>query len=556
MHKNFFLFERLVNEIKPLILGQLIARPFTFQKDELIIPLHNNTFLRFSVSADHPYMLLSSETHVKHPVLELFRDVEMQTIIDMRIKPFDKHIVLELNDFRLEALFYAPYFNVYLFDSEGRERGKFKEKSHFPGAAQTSLLPLVLGHLSREKLHAILCNQKSEKLISFFKKNFVALNKLLLNEIFYRLQYPQETPLENLSEQEISRIVDLLLQLDSEFNAGKTYLYYREKQIERIALLPLTHLEVQPEIHVNVFDSVNTALNIFYRQLTFKQEVIRLKTTCTQALQKRFDYLKNSLQKLEQNADLEARKNEAELKGNLLLTFKTQIPRGAKEVELENIFSEQREKIKIKLNPAKTVIENAQRYFNRFKRLNEEKRLHAIRYDTYQKELNEIEALVKRLSNLNDLTRLKKFAQKLKEMKLLQKTPDEAQKKIPQANLKYAFRRLILDKKWDVFIGKDGANNELLTFRFANKWDIWLHAQGVPGSHVIIRLPRRDQLPPKHVIEQAAQIAAANSKARHSSTVPVMYTQARYVSRMRKAPPGTVKVQNEKVIFVKPMEIK
>lgn len=556
MHKNFFLFEQLIREIKAQILGKHIGLPFTFQKDELIFPLDDQQFLRISVSADHPYILLSPAKHIRQPVLEFFPETEGQPILDMRLKSFDKHAIIELNDFRLEALFYAPYYNVFLFTPDDRLKAQFKDKNEYPPTNEPPASPLILSDLSPAEVQTRLQSESQKTLQSFFKKNFIALNNVLLNEIFYRLDMPKEQMISRISPAQKDKITKTLVQISDELNDEKSYLYFRNEHIERIAVLRLTYLETDSAVRFRSFDSLNAALSAFYRELTFKQEIGKLKNLCLQALQKRWKYLENSLKKLEQSADLEARKQEAELKGNLLLTFKTQIPKGAKEVELENIFSDKHETVKIKLNPAKSVTDNAQKYFNKFKRLNEEKRLHQIRRDTYQKELAEIEVLMSQLEKINDLPRLKKFAQKLKEMKLLQKAPDENPHKIPAANLKYSFRRLILDKKWDVYIGKDGPNNDLLTFRFANKWDIWLHAQGVPGSHVIIHLPKRDQMPPRHVIEQAAQIAAANSKARHASTVPVIYTQARYVSRIRKAPPGTVKVQNEKVLFVKPMEVK
>ncbi len=558
MHKNYFLFERLIKEIKPQVLGRPMAQPFTYQKDELVLPLGDEHFLRISVSPDHPYLLLSVAKHVHQPSLKIFSEIEGRTILDLHLKPFDKHVICELESgYFLEALFYAPYFNVFLFNGQKQLISTFKDKSSYPDEISAQAAPkLVLSALEKELLRDLLTREKSETLFTFFKKHFVALNNVLLNEIFFRLQLDKTQIIERLSSHDLQRMVNTLGQMSSEINASRSYLYYRNDHVERIAILPLRHLEALPEIRFKTFDSLNKALSLFYRELTFKQEILKLHTLCSQALQKRLHYLQNSLQKLEQNADLQARKVEAELKGHLLLTFKTSIPKGAKEVELENIFSDRREKIKIKLNPAKSVAENAQKYFNKFKRLNEEKRLHEIRRSTYQKELAEIKALKEQLEKINDPTRLKKFAQKLKEMKILPNGADENTHTIPAAHLKYAFRRLILDKKWDVYIGKDGPNNELLTFRFAHKWDIWLHAQGVPGSHVIIHLPGRNSVPPKHVIEQAAQLAAAHSKAKHASTVPVIYTQVRYVSRMRKAPPGTVKVQNEKVIFVKPMEIK
>jgi predicted ribosome quality control (RQC) complex YloA/Tae2 family protein len=252
---------------------------------------------------------------------------------------------------------------------------------------------------------------------------------------------------------------------------------------------------------------------------------------------------------INENEDLIERKKLAELKGNLLLTFKTQIKKGASEVELQNIFSESSEKIKIKLNPSKDIAANAAKYFNKFKNISKHRELLAIKKNTISRDLKETADIENRLAHAKSFTQLKKFEQILLDMKLLQ----YSEKKTSAASLKYSFNRLVLEDEWEVFIGRNAVNNDLLTFKFANKWDIWLHAQGVSGSHVIIRVPGRGQNPPQKIIEQAARLAAANSRAKHSASVPVIFTQVRFVSRLRKAQPGTVTVRNEKVLFVNPL---
>jgi predicted ribosome quality control (RQC) complex YloA/Tae2 family protein len=101
-------------------------------------------------------------------------------------------------------------------------------------------------------------------------------------------------------------------------------------------------------------------------------------------------------------------------------------------------------------------------------------------------------------------------------------------------------------------IGKNADNNDLLTFKFARKYDIWLHAQGVSGSHVVIRLPNKTTDPPMDIIKQAASIAAYFSSAKNSAMVPVNYTSVRYVRKPRKSSPGTALITNSKTIFVEP----
>ena len=79
---------------------------------------------------------------------------------------------------------------------------------------------------------------------------------------------------------------------------------------------------------------------------------------------------------------------------------------------------------------------------------------------------------------------------------------------------------------------------------------MWLHTQTITGSHVIIVTD--GETPPDRTIEEAAVIAAVNSKGRNSDLVPVDYCLAKYVKKPVGAKPGKVIFTNYKTAFVKP----
>ncbi len=114
------------------------------------------------------------------------------------------------------------------------------------------------------------------------------------------------------------------------------------------------------------------------------------------------------------------------------------------------------------------------------------------------------------------------------------------------------FRGHRIDDRWDVWVGRSREENDELTHRASHPQDIWLHAQGVTGSHVVLRTGGRPDLVPRGVLEKAAALAALHSKARHSSYVPVIWTERRYVRRPRKAPPGTAVCLRDENFFVEP----
>jgi len=114
------------------------------------------------------------------------------------------------------------------------------------------------------------------------------------------------------------------------------------------------------------------------------------------------------------------------------------------------------------------------------------------------------------------------------------------------------FRRYRIANKWEVWIGRSSAENDELTHRHAALRDLWLHAQGVTGSHVILRTGGKPEQVPKQVIAKAAALAAQHSKSRHSGIVPVMVAQRRYVRKPRKSLPGTATCLQYETIFVEP----
>ena len=101
-----------------------------------------------------------------------------------------------------------------------------------------------------------------------------------------------------------------------------------------------------------------------------------------------------------------------------------------------------------------------------------------------------------------------------------------------------------------VLVGRNNTQNDRLSLKTAAKTDLWLHAQGFPGSHVI--LETNGAAPSDTAVEEAAVIAATFSKAAESSLVPVDYTPARKLKKPPGAKPGKVIYHEYFTITVKP----
>lgn len=134
-------------------------------------------------------------------------------------------------------------------------------------------------------------------------------------------------------------------------------------------------------------------------------------------------------------------------------------------------------------------------------------------------------------------------------MKDLKRQQKATMKKTDQEQENKRFREFKW-KGYKIWVGKNSRNNDILTIKYAHKEDLWLHARGVPGSHVVLKQQGKDF--PQDIIETAAEIAAYYSKGSGSVLCPVIYTRRKYVRKPKGSEPGTVAIEREEVIMVEP----
>jgi predicted ribosome quality control (RQC) complex YloA/Tae2 family protein len=91
-----------------------------------------------------------------------------------------------------------------------------------------------------------------------------------------------------------------------------------------------------------------------------------------------------------------------------------------------------------------------------------------------------------------------------------------------------------------IYLGRDSKSNDHLTFNIAEESDIWLHAKGVPGSHVVIKA--KDKLVTPEIIKQAAIIAKKNSKGKDIQDLSIVYCKRKFVKKESNMKDGQVVV--------------
>ena len=101
-----------------------------------------------------------------------------------------------------------------------------------------------------------------------------------------------------------------------------------------------------------------------------------------------------------------------------------------------------------------------------------------------------------------------------------------------------------------ILVGRNNLQNDTLTLKQDKKEYLWLHAQNIPGSHVIVE----SASPSDETIGQAAMLAAYYSKYRHSATVPVDYVSVSKIRKPNGSKPGFVVYEGQQNTYITPDE--
>ncbi len=232
--------------------------------------------------------------------------------------------------------------------------------------------------------------------------------------------------------------------------------------------------------------------------------------------------------------------------GDIVTANLHRINRGQTVLVAQDFYDENMGDIEIPLSPLLSPQQNAAKFYKDYTRMkNAEKEL------TRQMELGEQECIYLR-SVLEELERaetdgeLDEIRRELQDGGYIR--PDTGKKKMKQAKLPPL--RFESTDGYPIYVGRNNRQNEELTFRLARKDDIWLHAQKVHGSHVIISCG--GTTPPDDTVTQAAQLAAYYAESAGGQNIPVDVTPVKQVKKPPNGKPGMVIYHTYRTVIVNP----
>lgn len=287
------------------------------------------------------------------------------------------------------------------------------------------------------------------------------------------------------------------------------------------------------------YENAIEALNNFYYQYVKISSLEKEREKASRVLNKRIKQTQNYLDKTYGKlTDLDD-SNKNEETANIIMANLHAIPKRAKVVELLDFYNDTLRKIKLKeeLSPQK----NAEVYYRKSKNARIE--IQKLEENIARKE-REKKVYEKHLAIVMEIDNFKELRKYLKNNRLSTSTNQAAQVD------KFPFKRFDY-QGFEIWVGKNSKNNDLLTQKYTYKEDLWLHAKDVSGSHVVIKYQAGKPFP-SDVIEKAASLAAYYSKRSSDTLCPVIVTPKKYVRKTKDLVDGQVIVDKEEVVMVVP----
>ncbi len=337
---------------------------------------------------------------------------------------------------------------------------------------------------------------------------------------------------------------DAFMKVRSRLEERRPFLYVprRHSLNRRFVLSPLA-LASESELRPRELTSFSEAMAEAVSLETEARRLSALRARLESAVRKRLDRARRLEEKLRSEQTALEEPRDLRRRGELLLAglSRARKARDGRTVVLPDPFDPEEKEIEIEIDPRLSLPKNAERFFTRARRAERARVELANRLEVVGKDISYWEGFECDLRDGATTSELEALEREGGGEGLSFPPSGKPPKKRPPVAL--GPRGFRSHRGNPILVGRSGRSNDELTFEVARPHDLWFHASGVPGAHVVLRVPSGESADEVEVRE-AAELAAYYSKAREATAVEVIVTERRNVSRIKGAPRGLVKLSS------------
>lgn len=563
----------LVYELNNVLANGRISKIAQPESDELLLTCKTATGqhrVAISASASLPFVYLTQENKPSPLQAPTFCMVLRKHIANGRIlrvyQPgleriihFDVEHLNELGDLCQKTLIVelmGKHSNIIFCNQDGTIIDSIKRissatsslrevlpgRSYFiPNTQGEKRDPLVL---ERDEIAEILKN-KPMPLTKAIYTSFTGISPLLANEILHRAGLDGDYSATSLEEAQLLHLANHMHWFIEDIKDHQFFPNIVRKGDEPVdySSVKLSMYENE-EYKVNPYETISEVLEGYYKERNsytrIRQKSVDLRKIVYTALER--NVKKYDLQ-LKQMKDSE-KKEKYKLYGELLQAYGYGVEEGAKEIQVENYYDENR-LITIPLDPTLSAMENSKKYFEKYGKLKRTAEALSELVEQTKNEIDHLESIQNALDiavSSDDLVQIKA---ELMEYGFIKKHRGSEKMKVKSKPFHYRS-----SMGYDIYVGKNNYQNEELSFKVATGNDWWFHAKGMPGSHVIVK-SNNEELP-DIVFEEAGRLAGYYSKGRDNEKIEIDYLQKKNLKKPNKAAPGFVVYYTNYSLVIEP----
>jgi predicted ribosome quality control (RQC) complex YloA/Tae2 family protein len=510
VHNNYYFFKHLIPELEETLIGMSLIETFSQNKNELVLGFSRGPKTQYVVAHLTGQFTCLAFPHefskAKKNIANLFVEVNNSVVESILLYENERAFTINFEgSYQLLFKLFGRQANVLLV-KDNKVHSLFRKGF----SNDLNLNPADLGKPIDQSEKSI------QNALPNYQSLFPTLGKELVGEINNKIKGKSEVDTAKLITYSIGELL----------NAQE---YSVIENNNKIKLTIGTK-----EATIKDFSSPMEAITFFFYLNLQNNNFLETKKRLLAETNKQLGKTEVYLTKIKRKKDNIATNLNYSQTADLLMANLHRIDTNAKSIEVENFYANN-ELITIKLNPRLSAQANAERLYQKSKNLSVE--------------INNLEqAILDKTRLLQELTTRKsdiELAESYKELKKYLKEPirSSSEKKTP-------FKEFLVEG-FTVYVGNNAKQNDLLTLKYARKDDLFFHAKDVAGSHVILKYNSAQNFP-KSVLEKVAAIAAYYSKRKNDSLCPVGYTPKKYVRKSKGSVAGSVLVDREKVLLVKP----
>lgn len=558
----------LTDEFNNNYIGARVDKIYQTEKDEIMINMRSKdgSFkVLVSASSNNPRFYvskISKENPSEAPLFSMIlrKNLSGSKLVKVEQFGFDRaaqFVFSGYNEFHEEALYYlvveimGKYSNIVLCNENHKVIDAIKRVSTVMSSKreiEPGLIyerPPVFDRVSpinvdEEDLKNMMTNNADLELRDFLMRSFLGLSTEIANKIIFDAAIDDKNLLKNLDENDTNKFISSFIKTFEEVKE-KNYSFNIYKLSERKSAYNAISLNQYASLEKENFPSISELLDKYYYEKDQKDRIAQRSQNMRHTISANLKRAKNKLQKQKEEMLESANREAYKVYADLISSNIHKISKGLKEIKLENFYDNMNE-ISVPLDQKLSAVQNAQKYYKRYQKMKQREIVLEKQIENTEDEIIYLELVSDAIDRTDDVKNLDEIY-----FELIKNNYIKKDKKIKNKPKKIAIHSIDYDDTSKVYYGKNNLQNEYITFKVADKNDVWMHVKGFPGSHVVIKC---DGYPSDELLVFAAEIAAKNSKAKDSNKVDVDFTTRKNVKKHPSGKTGLVNYVNFKTITV------